>query len=547
MTFRARLLMAITIGALVPLALVFGFVRRDVARRITSMYDRRLADERIAVHEAIAQESATIDSRLRTLIQGLESDDRFRVGAVRREVSERPYVLDYAARAMRLTGLSMLQVQDETGRILSSGHFAREYDRMDDAVVRQLANAGTTGAITRARTPEGPFVVLARVDSFAVMGKRFYLVGGTAIDSLFLARFRRGDSVSVSLVFGDATADTSASNTVPLPFADPEGPAVQKAQFVIMQSRGELAALLREANRWFGAAIVIVVLGIIALSLWLSHRLSQPLADLATAASRIDLDGEVVSVAAAREDEIGTLARRLTALTQRLGASAERLRIAERRATVGDMARQVNHDIKNGLIPIRNVLRHLGEVSEREPAELTTAFSERRGTLDASVSYLDTLARNYARLTPRIDRTAVDVNAVAREAAATATVGSAHKVRTQLALSLPPITGDCVVLRRILDNLIRNGLESLDGKSGEVTVTSARSADDAIRLTVSDTGRGMSADEVAHAFDDFFTTKEAGAGLGLSVVRRLAADLGGSVTVESEPGRGTTFTLELPV
>ena len=60
-------------------------------------------------------------------------------------------------------------------------------------------------------------------------------------------------------------------------------------------------------------------------------------------------------------------------------------------------------------------------------------------------------------------------------------------------------------------------------------------------------GRGMTAGEVAHAFDDFFTTKENGTGLGLSVVRRLTSDLGGSVRVESEPGRGTTFTLELPV
>jgi signal transduction histidine kinase len=333
---------------------------------------------------------------------------------------------------------------------------------------------------------------------------------------------------------------------VPIVLIDASADELRHAGFVVTQSRAELGALLRESNGWFLGALLLTVAGVVGLSFWLSHKLSRPLADLATAASRIDLDGEAVSVAAAREDEIGTLAKRLGGLAARLGASAERLRNAERRATVGDMARQVNHDIKNGLIPIRNVLRHLAEVTQREPLALPTAFSERRGTLDASVAYLDTLARQYARLTPRLDRVAVDVNAVAREAAVNASIGNEGRVRTRLTPSLPPVTGDPVVLRRILDNLVRNGLESLDGNGGDVTIATARNGTGAIFVTVTDTGRGMTPDEAGRAFEDFFTTRETGTGLGLSVVRRLTSDLGGTVRMESSPGRGTTFTLELP-
>ena len=87
-------------------------------------------------------------------------------------------------------------------------------------------------------------------------------------------------------------------------------------------------------------------------------------------------------------------------MTARLRTSAARLRDAERRAAMGDLARQVNHDIKNGLVPIRNVLRHLDEVARHEPEPLAAMFAERRGTLESSVSYLETLARNYARLSP---------------------------------------------------------------------------------------------------------------------------------------------------
>jgi signal transduction histidine kinase len=65
-------------------------------------------------------------------------------------------------------------------------------------------------------------------------------------------------------------------------------------------------------------------------------------------------------------------------------------------------------------------------------------------------------------------------------------------------------------------------------------------------MTVADTGHGMTPEQVAHAFDDFWSTKERGSGLGRSIVRRLVADAGGAIRVESEAGRGTTFTVTLP-
>jgi len=317
-------------------------------------------------------------------------------------------------------------------------------------------------------------------------------------------------------------------------------------RLVISYGIPELAVLRHDVDHWFIVAMAVVVVASLALAAWLSRRMSEPLATLTQAASTIDLEGPELSLAASRDDEIGTLARRMGSMSTRLRASAARLRQAERRATVGDMARQVNHDIKNGLIPIRNVLRHLVQVQEQQPQDLATVFAERRSTLESSVGYLDTLARNYARLTPSVERRAVDVNGIAAEIAASTAVSSAVKVKTRLADSLPRALGDPVIVRRILDNLVRNAVESLDARGGEVTIATARGANGGARVVVSDTGRGMTEQELAHAFDDFFTTKTDGTGLGLSVVRRLTADLNGSVRVESAPGRGTTFTIDLP-
>jgi signal transduction histidine kinase len=106
-----------------------------------------------------------------------------------------------------------------------------------------------------------------------------------------------------------------------------------------------------------------------------------------------------------------------------------------------------------------------------------------------------------------------------------------------------------VVLRRIVENLARNAVEALEGRPGRVTLASEPMHDGPelrVRLAVSDTGRGMTQAELDLAFADFHTTKPAGTGLGLSVVRRLVGDLGGRLRVETAPGAGSTFTVEIP-
>ena len=89
------------------------------------------------------------------------------------------------------------------------------------------------------------------------------------------------------------------------------------------------------------------------------------------------------------------------------------MREAERRATVGELARQINHDIKNGLIPLRNVMRHLAQVEQGQPATLAAVFGERRQTIDSSIAYLETLATtSYQRLSVPLNRRECDLNAL---------------------------------------------------------------------------------------------------------------------------------------
>lgn len=548
MSFRTRLFLGLLIAVLLPLGALALGVRQEMERRLRTEYEQRVGSMAEVIETDLVREGTTVGSRLSAFISDLSRDNRFRLATLQDDAASRRYLLDYAGNAMRLSGLSMLQIQDSTGRILSSGHFRNEFDQLQPQLPALLATAAGTMTLVRTRTPETPLLALARVDSFRVGGRQFSVVGGVAAETRLLDRLVRDRDLAVDLVYPGRERVSSAGarvlREIPVPYLDllsGTGVALDTARFVVTQSLGTLEALQRSVDRWFLLAVGLTVAAALALAGWLSSRISRPLRELAQKTSQIDLDRLDQSFDSERQDEIGALSRLLGGMTERLRNSSARLREAERRAAVGDLARQVNHDIKNGLAPIRNVLRHFSQVARQDPALLPAVFEERKGTLDSSVEYLETLARNYARLSPTIERTPCDVNAVVEEVLRN-TVAGGSVLHASLTQRLPRALGDPLMLRRILENLVGNAVDSLGGRSGgTVTVTTEPAGGDGepprVRISVADTGSGMTRKELDHAFDT---------GFGLSIVRRLILDLNGTLRVETEPGTGTRFVVELP-
>jgi signal transduction histidine kinase len=182
-------------------------------------------------------------------------------------------------------------------------------------------------------------------------------------------------------------------------------------------------------------------------------------------------------------------------------------------------------------------------VAERDPAALPGVFAERRATVESGIAYLEGLAGNYARLNPRLEVRRCDVGAVVREVGAAL---PAEGAEVTLVVPAEPLMlrTDPLVVRRVLENLTKNALESLGPGGGRVTLGVEPTAD-GVRLRVTDTGPGMTREQLDRAFEAFYTTKPAGTGLGLAIVRRLVADLGGTLKVETAPGHGATFVVEL--
>ena len=176
------------------------------------------------------------------------------------------------------------------------------------------------------------------------------------------------------------------------------------------QPLSALRTLLRSADSWFLFTAAGTSVAALLLAVWMSSRLTGRLAALADKTAVLDLDRLDVEFDPGT-DEVGTLSRLLGDLSERLRTSTARIREAERRATVGELARQINHDIKNGLIPLRNVMRHLAQVQRDQPDALLQVFAERRQTLDSSIAYLETLATSYQRLSRPPERRECDLNA----------------------------------------------------------------------------------------------------------------------------------------
>jgi len=546
-SFRARLFLVSTLAVLVPLAVLAFGVRREMDRRLGDEGRRRgaAAVGRLGVELARARERVV--ARLEALSRDLAADNRFRLGLLGQSAS-RAYVLDWAGGAMRLSGLSVLQVQDTAGRIVSSGHFRNEYDEVRGALPRFLAAVAPAPALVRFRTAEAPLLTLAAVESVSVAGRPLTLVGGLAAEERFLRGLDPDPDLTVALA---ATPGQGAViGALAVPFLDALTGTADSARLVVTQSGVTLAALRRGLNTWVMVALGVTGLLAIILSAWLARVVSRPLTELADKTASIDLDRLDQDFATDRSDEIGALSRLLGEMTVRLRRAVAGLREAERRVAMGDLARQVNHDIKNGLVPIRNVLRHLDQVAREEPAALPGVFDERKATLESSVQYLDTLARNYARLAPAASLEQCDVNSVIAEVLQAPRART--PIRAELAEALPPVAVDRLMLRRVIENLVGNAADAADARQGAtVTVSTERARRDGqgsvVRVHVTDTGSGMTKAELDSAFDDFHTTKEGGTGLGLSIVRRLVLDLGGSFRIETEPGTGTRATVEIPL
>lgn len=226
-------------------------------------------------------------------------------------------------------------------------------------------------------------------------------------------------------------------------------------------------------------------------------------------------------------------------------------------ATLGRMAASIAHEINNPLAVIGEQAGWLKDLLQEEELAQSANFQEFADAVSKIAYHVNRAQKithrllGFARRTEPVQER-VDLNALLEE-----TIGFLEnearyrrlEVQTDFAATLPPTTSDSAQLQQVFLNILQNAMDAC-GKDGEIKVkTSHIAKDNTLTAEISDNGPGIPKEVLPKIFDPFFTTKEVGrgTGLGLAISRSIMDRLGGRMLVASEEGRGTTFTVYLPI
>ncbi len=278
-----------------------------------------------------------------------------------------------------------------------------------------------------------------------------------------------------------------------------------------------------------------------------SRRITRPIAQLQEGVSEIGAGNLTYQIAVQSKGEVGELADGFNHMALALKQSLEEHKAAERIAVWRDVARQLAHEVKNPLFPIRLSVENLQAAKDR-PEIFENIFDECTDTIIEEVDRIRELIdefHQYARL-PVPDRHPVDLNDIVDAVLKLyMELSQAQNITVEKQLSqLTPLSLDREQMERAVGNLVKNAIEAMpDGGTLTLRTYSTSKNDNLITLEVQDNGHGMSAETRKNLFTPDYTTKSYGTGLGMAIVRRIITVHGGEIGVESEENVGTTIRI----
>lgn len=325
--------------------------------------------------------------------------------------------------------------------------------------------------------------------------------------------------------------------------------------YVIVALRSERPTGFSQTIRPLGYTLVVLLAATLVAG-FLVWQFTRPIKDLSNAARRVaagDFDFRVP--AADRSDEMGQLAARFNEMIARLeqtrGLEAQ-LHQAEQSAVVGRLASAIAHEIRNPLNYINLTLDHLRTAFPPTDEKKRETFERLAQQLKAEVARINTRISeflNYSRPSA-LDLHPLDLREAAEDAMRMVEVKAQEsniQTRVEQEGKVLPVLGDAEALRSVFTNLIINGMQAIDGEGGSLTISiSPENSGHNARVEVTDTGRGIAPDDISKVFEPYFSTKETGTGLGLAIVKKAIDDHGGTISVRSKQGEGTTFIITLP-
>jgi signal transduction histidine kinase len=498
--------------------------------------------------------------------------------------------------------LNYLEIVGADGNIISSAQWPARFGYREPAAVavgrppflkqEELADGSTQTGLFAARAVRGPESALPEAGPES--SNALTLVGGARLDGEFLAdlpvpagarvylyrniggqfdaknpiaaeslgggevpeaaKFKplidaavaSGNDVSGITYLTSQREDSVNATAIPLKGADGGAMAV----LLVANSRRGMVEVQRHIRAIaFGVAGTGILFAIGA-SLWIAARISRPIEQLARAAGEVAQGRWDTRVEIRSRDEVGALAESFNRMTSQLAEQRERLVQTERVAAWRELARRLAHELKNPLFPLQLTVENMVRAKALPATAFDEVFTESAATLQSEIANLKAIIGRFSDFSkmPKPQVETIDARVIVQRVLdlyrpAILDHQPTISLREELSPTPLPVSADPELMHRAVSNLVLNAIDAMP-EGGEIRALAVRK-ENVVQIRIADTGMGLTPEECERLFTPYYTTKEYGTGLGLAIAQSVVADHHGTIYVESAPGEGAAFVIEL--
>jgi two-component system nitrogen regulation sensor histidine kinase NtrY len=591
MSFRTKLLLVVLLTIFASVSVV-AYAVTYYTRSAFESVDRQRTEALVAqFKKEFAQRGEEISHQVKNIADAGVTD-RMAIDLSHANADASLYVHD-AVGAAQEHGLNYVEMMNSDGVLISSVQYPSRVGYKNDWITSVKNWNDSPAFLKKEELPDGESLSLTVVrTNETVADKSLYIIGGQRIDQNFLASlvlptgmraliYTNLDPgfVSASLlgekIDADQTerfaplveqlqkqpqplvrtiqwssdpADAETFHAIPLTGRNNELLGI----FFVGSSRRELVLLTREILKSAAAVAAAALFVGLLVSFWITARITKPVEELAEGAREVASGRWDTRIDVKGSDEVGQLAIAFNDMTRTLASQKERLVQTERVAAWRELARRLAHELRNPLFPMQITIENLQKARRLDAKQFLEVFQESTATLKAELANLNTIIARFSDFSkmpaPKFVR--VNVNEVLRNAVRLFepqfTAVGKPTITPELFLTdpLPEIDADPDLLHRAFQNLVLNALDAMPAGGTLTLRTFERNGN--VRIEVADTGKGLTPEECSRLFTPYYTTKQMGTGLGLAIIQSVISDHHGTISVNSEEGRGTTFRIDLP-
>lgn len=333
------------------------------------------------------------------------------------------------------------------------------------------------------------------------------------------------------------------------PFYNAEG---KHLAYINLQHFGQQSEFESQIQKFLVAIINVFIL-LLAISLIMailvSNWLTAPLRILQQSFAQVKFGKHNARISYDKEDEIGALVREYNQKIEELEFTAQQLAKSERESAWREMAKQVAHEIKNPLTPMKLSVQQLLRTYDPNDPGSKDKLERVAGSIIEQIDALTKIANefsNFAKM-PAPSEEKVDLVSLLRNVKEVFNQNENCELEFATKLEEAFILADKDQMMRVFNNLVKNAIQAIPGdKKGRVKIM-VESEGDYVRISISDNGVGIEYEKQSKIFVPYFTTKSTGTGLGLAMVKQIIENHKGRIDFESEVGKGTTFIIDLPI